>query len=225
MIDRVFYAELINYLNVHATELVAVSKTQTEAAIMELYALGQRVFGENKVQELLQKQENLPKDIQWHLIGTLQSNKVKQIIPHVQLIHSVSSLKLLNEIEKQSQNLGIETNVLLQIHIAQEETKFGFSYNEIKEIFQQGIPQQLKNTHICGFMGMASFTSDKEVVKNEFSTLKAFYEKLKTFKENQESFKYLSMGMSGDYKLAIECGSNMVRIGSSLFGARNYTAI
>lgn len=225
MIDRVFYAELINYLNVHDTELVAVSKTQTVAAIMELYALGQRVFGENKVQELLQKQENLPKDIQWHLIGTLQSNKVKQIIPHVQLIHSVSSLKLLNEIEKQSQNLGVETNVLLQIHIAQEETKFGFSYNEIKEIFQQGIPQQLKNTHICGLMGMASFTSDMEVVKNEFSTLKTFFDKLKAIKENQESFKYLSMGMSGDYKLAIESGSNMVRIGSSLFGARNYTAI
>lgn len=225
MIDKAYYSELISYLNQHHTELVAVSKTQTEASIMELYFMGQRVFGENKVQELLQKQENLPKDIQWHLIGTLQSNKVKQIIPHVQLIHSVSSLKLLNEIDKQSQNLNIQTNVLLQIHIAQEETKFGFSYNEIDEIFQEGIPLQLKNTNICGLMGMASFTSDMKVVKNEFSTLKAFFDKLKAFKENQESFKYLSMGMSGDYKLAIECGSNMVRIGSSLFGARNYPSI
>lgn len=225
MVDKAFYSELLNYLNLHHTDLVAVSKTQSEASIMELYAMGQRVFGENKVQELLQKQESLPQDIQWHLIGTLQSNKVKQIIPHVKLIHSVSNLKLLNEIDKQSQNLDIRTNVLLQIHIAKEETKFGFAYEEVDEIFQQGIPLQLKNTQICGLMGMASFTSDTEVVKEEFSTLKVFYDKLKAFKENQESFKYLSMGMSGDYKLAIECGSNMVRIGSSLFGARNYPTI
>lgn len=221
MVNKTFYNNLVNELTNKGVRLVAVSKTKSVEEIKELYDLGQRIFGENKVQELLAKKPLLPDDIEWHLIGTLQTNKVKQIISHVSLIHSVSSISLLQEIEKRSESLGITSNILLQIHIAQEETKHGFSYEELAKLFESGALQKLTHTKIRGLMGMASFTDDVEIVKNEFSGLKHLFDTLKATHFPQAEFNVLSMGMSGDYQLAIECGANMVRIGSLLFGARN----
>lgn len=201
--------------------LVAVSKTKPVSLIQEAYDAGQRIFGENKVQELVDKWEVLPKDIEWHLIGHLQSNKVKYIAPFVSLIHSVDSFKLLQEINKQGEKNNRVIPCLLQFHIAQEETKFGLSFEEAEEILQSREFVEMHHVSIVGLMGMASFTEDEEQVRDEFRNLNNYFMILKSnyFKYNPD-FKVLSMGMSGDYTLAIEEGSNMIRVGSSLFGSR-----
>lgn len=207
----------------HVT-LVAVSKTQSDEKIMEAYNFGQRIFGENYVQELTEKAALLPKDIQWHFIGHLQSNKVKYIAPFVSLIHGVDSFKLLKEINKQAQKNNRIINCLLQIHIAKEETKFGLDENELFEILSSEELKNLSNIKICGLMGMASNTDNTHEVKEEFLYLNNLFKKIKNnFTANNINVTTLSMGMSGDYQLAIECGSNMIRIGSSIFGARNYS--
>lgn len=204
--------------------LVAVSKTQANDKILEAYQAGQRVFGENYVQELVDKAAILPKDIEWHFIGHLQSNKVKYIAPFVSLIHGVDSFKLLKEINKQGQKNNRILNCLLQIHIAKEETKFGLDEKELFEILNSEDFKLLQHVKISGLMGMASNTENTEEVKQEFLFLKKLFETIKSnYSEKNISVTTLSMGMSGDYKLAIECGSNMVRIGSSIFGARNYS--
>lgn len=202
-------------------QLVAVSKTKPVSAIQEAYDAGQRAFGENKVQEMVDKYEVLPKDIQWHLIGHLQTNKVKYIAPFVHLIHAVDSLKLLQEIDKQAQKCNRVISCLLQFHIAEEETKFGLDFNEVEEILQSREFVELQHVQIAGLMGMATFTDNQEQVRDEFRNLNNYFHILKShyFKFNPE-FRYLSMGMSGDYRMAIEEGSNMVRIGSTLFGSR-----
>ncbi|MNJ92032.1 hypothetical protein D3C87_96870 [compost metagenome] len=201
--------------------LVAVSKTKPAELVREAYDAGQRVFGENKVQELVDKWEVLPKDIEWHLIGHLQSNKVKYIAPFVSLIHSVDSFKLLQEINKQGEKNGRVIPCLLQFHVAQEETKFGLSFEEAEEILQSREFIEMENISIVGLMGMASFVENEEQIRDEFRNLHNYFAILKSnyFKYNPD-FKVLSMGMSGDYKLAIDEGSNMVRVGSSLFGSR-----
>lgn len=195
-------------------KLVAVSKIQPVQAIQALYDFGHRDFGENYVQELLHKYEALPKDINWHYIGHLQSNKVKYIAPFVHLIHGVDSDKLLKEINKQAAKNNRIINCLLQVHISVEETKFGFDAEELNILLQSDL-SPLKNVNICGLMGMASFTEDNDLIKKEFATLKSIY-------DNYPQFSILSMGMSADYAFAIEAGSNMVRIGSLLFGSRIY---
>jgi pyridoxal phosphate enzyme (YggS family) len=204
--------------------LVAVSKTKPNDQLMVAYDAGQRVFGENKVQELAQKYEDLPKDIEWHMIGHLQRNKVKYIAPFVNLIHAVDSEKLLKEINKQGKKNNRIINVLLQIHIAQEENKFGFNESEISTFLNSQSLSTYQNIQIIGLMGMATNTKTKEQVAKEFGYLKSLFDKLKAtdFKESKY-FQEISMGMSGDYKIAIEQGSTMVRVGSSIFGARNIT--
>ncbi|MGB0934201.1 MAG: YggS family pyridoxal phosphate-dependent enzyme [Lishizhenia sp.] len=204
-----------------AVTLVAVSKTKPAEAIKEAYATGQRIFGENKVQECVEKYEALPKDIEWHLIGHLQTNKVKYIAPFVALIHAVDSLKLLKEINKQAKKNDRVIDVLLQFHIAQEETKFGLNFEEAKEVLEADELVEMENVRITGVMGMATFTENKEKVADEFRTLNNYFMIFKShyFKFN-DSFKTISMGMSGDYEIAIEEGSNMVRLGSTIFGAR-----
>jgi pyridoxal phosphate enzyme (YggS family) len=204
----------------HVT-LVAVSKTKPVEALMEVYGAGQRVFGENKVQEMCDKYDVMPKDIQWHLIGHLQTNKVKYIAPFVALIHSVDSFKLLEEINKQALKTNRVIDCLLQFHIAQEETKFGLSENEAHDIITSNEFKLLKNIRIVGVMGMASFTEDNETVRNEFQSLRKIFTNLKNnFFLQDDCFKEISMGMSGDYLLAIEEGSTIVRVGSSIFGTR-----
>jgi pyridoxal phosphate enzyme (YggS family) len=197
--------------------LVAVSKTKPESDLLEAYQSGQRIFGENKVQEMVEKYENLPKDIKWHFIGHLQTNKVKFIVPFVELIHAVDSIKLLNKINNEAIKCNKVVNVLLQVHIANEETKFGFGYSEIKELLESNYKEQYTNIEIKGLMAMATNTNDEYIVKSEFTELNNFFNNYKS-----NDFDTLSMGMSNDYKLAIECGSNMVRTGSTIFGARNY---
>ncbi len=201
--------------------LVAVSKTKPAELIREAYDAGQRVFGENKVQELVEKWEVLPRDIEWHLIGHLQTNKVKYIAPFVSMIHSVDSFKLLQEINKQGEKNNRVIPCLLQFHIAQEETKFGLSFEEAEEILQSREFVEMDHVSIVGLMGMASFVEDEEQIRDEFRNLHNYFAILKSnyFKYNPD-FKVLSMGMSGDYKLAIEEGSTMIRVGSSLFGGR-----
>ena len=204
----------------HVT-LVAVSKTKPVSAIEEAYAAGQRHYGENKVQELVEKAEQLPKDIHWHLIGHLQSNKVKYIAPFVALIHSVDSLKLLLEINRQAAKNNRVIPVLLQFHIAQEETKFGFSFEEILELLNSDEFKNASNIRIDGVMGMASFTDNEALIRKEFKLLKTYFDELKsTFFSEKNHFSICSMGMSGDYKIAIEEGSTMIRVGSSIFGSR-----
>jgi pyridoxal phosphate enzyme (YggS family) len=204
----------------HCT-LVAVSKTKPVEAIQEAYEAGQRVFGENKAQELTGKYEVLPKDIEWHMIGHMQSNKVKYIAPFVSLIHSVDSFKLLEEINKQGAKINRVLNCLLQIHIAEEETKFGFSEEEIVEFIKSTNINALDNIQVVGLMGMATFTDNVDQVRKEFRNLKMIFEKIKsTALPKQMSMNILSMGMSGDYKIAIEEGSTMVRVGSAIFGSR-----
>ncbi len=209
------YQSIASKLNEKKVTLVAVSKTKPAAEIMELYNAGHRDFGENYVQELTEKHEQLPKDIRWHFIGHLQSNKVKYIAPFVHLIHSVDSEKLLNEISKQAIKNNRTIYCLLQIYIASEETKFGLDFNEAAMLLQKQHPE---NIAIKGLMGMASNTENTAQIITEYQSLKQFYD----LHAKQSSFQYLSMGMSGDYEIAIENGSNMVRIGSLLFGARNY---
>ena len=211
-------AEIRKTLPEHVT-LVAVSKTKPNSDLQEAYDAGQRVFGENKVQEMTRKWEELPKDIQWHMIGHVQRNKVKYMASFVSLIHGVDSLKLLKEINKQGEKNNRKILCLLQVHIAEEETKFGFDENELLELAQDQAFLQLENIEVQGLMGMATFTDDKNQVRKEFKTLHALFQKLKS---NLDGLEILSMGMSGDYKIAIEEGSTMVRIGSSIFGARNY---
>lgn len=202
--------------------LVAVSKTKPVSDIEALYALGQRDFGENYVQELLEKQAILPADIRWHFIGHLQRNKVKYIAPFVHLIHGVDSLKLLQTIDRQGAIAGRKIGCLLQMHIASEETKFGLDHHELTELLSvTGGGRSLANASIQGLMGMASFSDDKELVRNEFRALRSTFDAVRTgFFNDEPSFATLSMGMSGDYAIAMQEGSNMVRIGSLLFGAR-----
>ena len=203
--------------------LVAVSKTKPEELITEAYNVGQRVFGENKVQDLAEKYEHLPKDIQWHMIGHLQTNKVKYIAPFVSLIHAVDSIKLLKTINKEAIKNGRTIDCLFQIHIAKEESKFGFDKAELLQILNSDDFKSLTNIRIVGLMGMATNTKDESVVSSEFAGLKELLIDLKEeFFSNEDSFKEISMGMSGDYKIAVEQGSTMVRIGSDIFGARNY---
>ncbi|MDY0779547.1 YggS family pyridoxal phosphate-dependent enzyme [Tenacibaculum sp. IB213877] len=199
--------------------LVAVSKTKPVADIQEAYDAGQRVFGENKIQEMVEKYDVLPKDIQWHMIGHLQRNKVKYMAHFVDLIHGVDSFKTLKEIDKQAKKHNRIINCLLQAHIAEEETKFGLSFSEIKEILASDELSELKNVNIIGLMGMATFTDNETQLKNEFLALKNLFDEIRN---NDSNLTVLSMGMSGDYQIAIDCGSTMVRIGSSIFGSRNY---
>lgn len=199
--------------------LIAVSKTKPVEAIMEAYNAGHKIFGENKVQEMAGKYEQLPKDIQWHLIGHLQSNKVKYIAPFVNLIHSVDSLKLLQEINKQGQKNERVIDCLLQVHIAKEETKFGLSFDEAEELLSPDQLRALSHIRIRGLMGMATFTDDEQVIRSEFRSLSEFFKKMKA-KIGSSQFDTLSMGMSGDYRIAVEEGSTMIRVGSSIFGSR-----
>ena len=202
--------------------LVAVSKTKPNEAILEAYETGQRIFGENRVQELVDKYETLPKDIEWHMIGNLQTKKVKYIAPFVSLIHGVDSFKLLKEINKRAKNEERIIDVLIQFHIAQEDTKSGFTFDEAKEMFEEAEFVELENINVRGVMGMATFTDNKEKIQDEFRTLNNYFEVFRShyFKFNEE-FSVISMGMSGDYEIAVGEGSNMVRIGSTIFGERN----
>ena len=202
--------------------LVAVSKTKPISEIQEAYNAGQRVFGENKIQEMVEKQEALPKDIEWHMIGHLQSNKVKYMASFVSLIHGVDSFKKLEEINKQALKHNRIIDCLLQIKIASEETKFGLSINDAEIILKSEALKTFKNIQIKGFMGMASFTEDESIIRSEFKILKNCSISLKKYNSFNFNPLFLSMGMSGDYQIAIEEGSNMVRIGSSIFGNRNY---
>lgn len=204
------------------TKLVAVSKTKPNEILLEAYNSGNRIFGENKVQELVSKSNELPKDIEWHFIGHLQRNKVKQIAPFVQLIHAVDSLRLLNEINKQAKKNNRNIDCLLQVHIAKEEEKFGLSADELKDLVSSSELANLENIRIIGLMGMATNTSDQEQIQSEFKRLKSLFEEIKLFKlPSNVEMKEISMGMSGDYKLAVQEGSTMVRIGSTIFGLRN----
>ena len=204
--------------------LVAVSKTKPEELLMEAYEAGQRIFGENKVQELCSKYENLPKDIQWHMIGHLQKNKVKYIAPFVSLIHSVDSLSLAKEINKRAKQNDRVIDVLLQVRIAKEETKFGLLESEVSELLINQDFSSLENIRVVGLMGMASNSEDSSLVSEEFRSLSKFNESLKVSTKEMSGFSLseLSMGMSGDYQLAIEAGSTMIRVGSSIFGSRSY---
>ncbi|WP_286966071.1 YggS family pyridoxal phosphate-dependent enzyme [Flavobacterium sp. UBA4854] len=201
----------------HVT-LVAVSKTKPVSDLMQAYEAGQRIFGENKIQEMTEKWEQMPKDIQWHMIGHVQSNKVKFMAPYVTLIHGVDSLKLLQEINKQALKNNRIIDCLLQIYIAEEESKFGLDENELNELLTSSEFKELKNIRILGLMGMATFTEDQNQIKKEFTHLKSIFDSIQ--KLQIVDLKTISMGMSGDYQLAIECGSTMVRIGSSIFGGR-----
>lgn len=217
------YQDIIEQLKPTDTQLVAVSKTKPIEQIQELYDQGQRIFGESKAQELVDKYEALPKDIQWHMIGHLQRNKVKYIAPFIDLIHSVDSPRLLKEINKQAANIDRVIDVLLQFHIADEDSKYGFTFDQAKELLYSEAFAQMKNVRIVGVMGMATFTEDEAQVRREFQQLKQIFDELKGMHfADAPSFREISMGMSGDYPLAIEEGSTMVRIGTLLFGARNY---
>jgi len=219
-VNKQAYEQLIADLGSHHVTLVAVSKTKSVEEIKELYDLGQKDFGENYVQEVTEKQSQLPTDIRWHFIGHLQSNKVKQITPFIHLIQSVDSLKLLQEINKQGKKNDRVIDCLLQVHIAQEETKFGLDESELNDLLNNSI-SQYQNIRICGLMGMASLTDDMEKVKSEFKYLRSIFEKHAKLQTSNFKLQTLSMGMSSDYFVAIEEGSNMVRIGSLIFGARS----
>jgi len=215
--------QIKSQLPTHVT-LVAVSKTKPVSDLMEAYNAGQRIFGENKIQEMTEKWEQMPKDIEWHMIGHVQTNKVKFMAEYVSLIHGVDSMKLLQEINKQAKKHNRVIDCLLQIHIAEEETKFGLDEEELNEILKQvqNDKSEFENIRIVGLMGMATFTENQNQIEKEFNHLKTIFDKLNTipFTQNLKP-NILSMGMSGDYQLAISCGSTMVRIGSSIFGTRN----
>ncbi|WP_294317888.1 YggS family pyridoxal phosphate-dependent enzyme [uncultured Chryseobacterium sp.] len=200
-------------------QLVAVSKTHPVSAIQEVYDLGQKVFGENKVQELTEKYPLLPKDIQWHLIGHLQTNKVKYIAGFIDTIQSVDSEKLIREIDKEAEKNNRTINVLLQVKIAEEESKFGLEISEAKDLFEQYLSGEYQHINITGLMGMATFTEDQDQIKKEFQTLKNLFDELNQLKK----LETLSMGMSDDFPIAIECGANSIRIGSAIFGRRDYS--
>lgn len=221
MLSVTVLQDITNYANAKNAELVAVSKTKTVDEIKIIYDAGQRIFGENKVQELIQKQEQLPKDIQWHMVGNLQTNKVKYIAPFISLIHSVDSLKLAIEINKQAAKNNRIIDVLLEVHIAAETNKSGFSEEELIDHLDIKAFDSLKNIRIVGLMGMATNTKSQILIKNEFSGLKSFFDELKsTYFKNNPEFNTLSMGMSSDYKIALEEGSTMIRVGSAIFGKR-----
>ncbi|WCL80838.1 YggS family pyridoxal phosphate-dependent enzyme [Saprospira sp. CCB-QB6] len=221
MLNLDFYKNIKEELADGPTQLVAVSKTKPAAAIQALYEQGQRIFGENKVQELVDKAALLPQDIQWHLIGHLQRNKVKYIAPFVSLIHAVDSLRLLKEINKEAKKNNRIISCLLQFHIAQEDSKFGLDLAEAKALLQSEDYAQMQHIKIVGLMGMASFTDNQEQVLAEFGQLANYFQELKAaFFAQNDDFKELSMGMSGDYQLALQEGSTLVRIGSALFGHR-----
>ncbi len=204
--------------------LVAVSKFHPVEALQEAYDAGQRIFGESHVQELVEKEKALPKDVEWHFIGHLQTNKVKYLAPFVSLIHAVDSLKLLCEIDKQAQKCGRTIDVLLQIHVAAEETKFGFTPEEVADMLLGGEWKQLQHVRIVGLMAMATNTDDQSQIEREFESVHQLFDILKSrFFDNEPSFSQLSMGMSGDYTIAQAHGSTMVRVGSMIFGERNYT--
>lgn len=204
-------------------KLIAVSKTKPVADIEEAWQWGQRAFGENKVQELVGKYEALPKDIEWHMIGHLQTNKVKYVVPFVKLIHGVDSGELLAKIDKEAGKVGRVVDCLLQFHIAEEETKFGLSEEEAEIVLQSNAYQKMRNVRVVGVMGMATYTDDQEQIHKEFRHLKEIFERLKQhYFSGQDCFKELSMGMSEDYRIAVEEGSTIVRIGSSIFGERHY---
>lgn len=204
-------------------KLIAVSKTKPESDILEAYTIGHKIFGENKVQELVNKYEKLPKDIQWHFIGHLQTNKVKYLAPFVYLIHGVDSLKLLKEINKQAAKNGRVIDCLLQFHIANEKAKFGFYKEEAFELLNNPEFKALENIRIVGIMGMATYTDDENQIRAEFANLKSYFTEIKEKYISNESFSEISMGMSADYKIAIEEGSTMIRLGSSIFGIRFYS--
>ncbi|KUG08405.1 YggS family pyridoxal phosphate-dependent enzyme [Solirubrum puertoriconensis] len=205
--------------------LVAVSKTHPVELIQEAYDAGQRLFGENRVQELTAKQPELPADIEWHLIGHLQTNKVKYIAPFVHTIQSIDSLKLLLEVERQAAKHQRQIRVLLQFHIADEETKFGLSWEEAETMLRDAAVQQLQHVRIAGVMGIATNTDDESKLRQEFGTLRGYFERLKAeFFNNNQEFSEISMGMSGDFRLAIEEGSTLIRVGSAIFGSRAYPA-
>lgn len=213
--------KITNLVEKHHAQLVAVSKTYPPEKILEVYQKGIRLFGENKVQEILEKKDVLPQDIQWHMIGHLQTNKVKLIVPFISLIHSVDSLKLLKEINKQAAKIDRNINILLQVHIASESSKFGLDELELSEIVSQLKLKKFPNIRCRGLMGMATFTEDEGVVRQEFRTLKSLFDKVHDELKDPD-FNILSMGMSGDYAIALEEGSTMLRIGSLIFGRRNY---
>ena len=222
-ISRENYGRICEELKTKQAQLVAVSKTKPVEAIRELYELGHRDFGENYVQELVEKQPQLPSDVRWHFIGHLQTNKVKYIAPFVHLIHGIDSLKLLKEVDKQALKNNRVIPVLLQVHIAKEETKFGLDEKELDEMLNTADSSPLTaltNTQIRGLMGMASFSDDQQLVRSEFQFLKRLFDKYAQRQLPNANFQLLSMGMSGDYKIALEEGSNLVRIGSLLFGHR-----
>ncbi|OYX28844.1 MAG: YggS family pyridoxal phosphate enzyme [Flavobacteriales bacterium 32-35-8] len=202
--------------------LVAVSKTKPVNDLMEAYDAGQRIFGENKIQEMVEKQEQMPKDIEWHMIGHVQRNKVKYMASFVSLIHGVDNFKLLEEINKEALKNNRVIHCLLQIKIASEDSKFGMEPDEAPKMIQSKAFSELKNIKIVGVMGMATFTDDLNQIKNEFTLLKTTFDSLKTIESFNFKPEIISMGMSGDYKLAIDCGSTMIRVGSSIFGERNY---
>jgi len=214
------YEKLVEELEKSDVTLVAVSKTKPVEAIMDLYQKGQRVFGENRVQECVDKYERLPKDIEWHIIGHLQKNKVKYIAPFISMIHSVDSIELLTKINNEALKNDRTIDCLLQMKIAVEDSKFGLDGESLLQIIQSDTFQELKNIRILGLMGMGSFVSDESITIKEFQVLKNQFDQIKTMEIFDDSFDIISMGMSGDYKLAIAEGSNMVRIGSLLFGAR-----
>ena len=220
-VNKEIYLAIKKELEEKQMTLVAVSKTKPVEDILELYGLGQRDFGENYVQELVDKAASLPKDIRWHFIGHLQTNKVKLIAHFVQLIHGVDSLKLLKEINKQGQKAGRIIDCLLQVHIAQEETKFGFDDSELEMAVKQLSDFKLTNVRICGLMGMASFTENMDMVRKEFKKLKEVFDFHVKSQTRYFEPKVLSMGMSSDYRIAVEEGSNLIRIGSLLFGQRS----
>lgn len=222
LINQKNYFDIVKELGEKNVTLVAVSKTKPVEAIKELYDLGHRDFGENYVQEMEEKYQQLPKDIRWHFIGHLQSNKVKYVAPFVHLIHGIDSFKLLKEVDKQAKKINRTIDVLLQVHIAQEETKFGLDEKELQELTNSSELQKLSNIKICGLMGMASFTEDKNKVREEFKYLRSLFDKYTKLQTSNFKLQTLSMGMSGDYSLAIEEGSNMVRIGSLIFGERSH---
>ncbi|MBN2814696.1 MAG: YggS family pyridoxal phosphate-dependent enzyme [Bacteroidales bacterium] len=204
-------------------QIIAVSKTKPIEALLEAYQAGQRAFGENKVQEMLQKQPLMPPDTAWHLIGHLQTNKVKYIVPFVSLIHSVDSFKLLAEINKEAMRIDRKVECLLQLHIASEESKFGLSFDEAHQLLRSDQFRHFTHVKVKGLMGMATFTDDIQQVRREFLQLKDYFDEIKnTYFADDVKFDTLSMGMSGDFEIAIACGSTMVRIGSLIFGERNY---
>jgi len=219
MVNKEAYQQLHGELRLSKVRLVAVSKTKPVQDILELYDLGHRDFGENYVQELVEKAGKLPTDIRWHFIGHLQTNKVKLIVPFIYLIHGVDSVKLLKEIDKQAEKSKRIIDCLLQVHIAQEETKFGFDENELTDLLNNLTSHPLDNIKIKGLMGMASLTDNMSQIRNEFIQLRNLYKKLQA---SIPELQILSMGMSSDYKIALEEKSNLVRIGSLLFGERNY---